>query len=186
MKRTLKDLLAGTVLGCLVYAVALSSSCSHLGPVVDAGKECVSEADGIKARDILPEVQQVIGCSIGDPASIPGCMLSGLEDLAKQFGWSVINCAVAKIADLLAAPDDPAAGVRQRRAKAWLANPQKPVASVYQKESPPPKGPTGAAGGERCIELGPESAALRTLLDDELTFDLDMLVIDWPAPKTAI
>lgn len=104
----------------VVAALALGS-CAHVGPVVDAGKVCATEAGKATVDEILPKVNAAIGCSISDPSAIPQCVIDGLEQIAHDYAQDFVICALEQIASgRLAEPGDTAAPVRQRRARAYL------------------------------------------------------------------
>jgi hypothetical protein len=120
-----------TRLACLMtFAATLTLSCAHVGPVIDAGKVCATEAGKATVDEILPKANEILGCSIADTSAIPQCAVDGLEGLAVDYTKDFVICALEKIAaGKFATPGDSAAAVRQRRAKAYL-DAHKPVAGL--------------------------------------------------------
>lgn len=105
----------------LVFVAALALSCTTVQPVIDTGKHCAKVAGQGTVNDILPKVNEVLGCSIADVAAIPACVGSGLADLGLQFGIDFVLCALEQIESRkFVTPGDPDVGTRQRRAKAYL------------------------------------------------------------------
>jgi len=112
----------GVALGMAILAAAvLGSNCTHVKPVVDAGKHCAVAAGSETLKNVLPKVNEVLGCSIAAPVAIPACVLDGITELGVQFGRDLVLCALEQIANAkFAAPGDTDAGVKQRRAAAYL------------------------------------------------------------------
>lgn len=90
-------------------------------PAIEGGKHCGKVAGSNAVNDLLPKVNEVLGCSIADPAAIPTCVGSGLADLGIEFGIDFVLCALEQIESRkFVTPGDPNVGTRQKRAKAYL------------------------------------------------------------------
>ncbi len=104
-----------------IIAALAVSSCAHMKPITDGAQHCATEAGKATVDELLPKVNETIGCSIADTSAIPQCAIDGLGDLARQYAKDFVLCALEQIASgRLATPGDTDAGVRQRRAKAYL------------------------------------------------------------------
>ena len=104
---------------CVGLLATTASTCTQ--PVIDTGKHCAKVAGAGTVNDILPKVNEVLGCSISDSSAIPSCVGSGLADLGVQFGIDFVLCALEQIESRkFVTPGDPDVGTRQRRAKAYL------------------------------------------------------------------
>jgi hypothetical protein len=117
MKRFLGNFLLITA----VFAAGYIEGCATVKPVTDAGKHCATVAGSATLDEVLPRVNETIGCSIADSSAIPECMLAGLKELAVEFGKDMLMCALEQIASAkFAKPGDTTAGTKQLRAKAYL------------------------------------------------------------------
>jgi hypothetical protein len=112
--------------GCVAFTLASCSLTQKVTtPILSVVKDCADATTHQATLSILDDVSGVLICEKGDASTLPGCVKTQLEVIAKNWGWSAVDCAIADIQSKAGnnanASGDPTELIRWRRASAVAA-----------------------------------------------------------------